>query len=68
MAWTAVVCEADHSLLSSAEIKNMWGYTFTPFIRHGVACSWSPGQFYLYLTYSVIHLILLPEIMSFCSD
>jgi hypothetical protein len=29
--------EADHSLLSSAEVKNMWSYTSTPRIRlHGV--------------------------------
>jgi len=23
-------CEADHSLSSNAEVKNMWSYTFTP--------------------------------------
>jgi hypothetical protein len=30
-------CEADHSPLSSAEVKNVWSYTSTPPIRlHGV--------------------------------
>jgi len=33
-------CEDDHSPPSSAEVKNMWGYTATPPIRlHGVVLS-----------------------------
>jgi hypothetical protein len=32
--------EADHSPLSSADIKNAWNYTSTPLIRlHGVVLS-----------------------------
>jgi len=32
--------EADHSLLSSDEVKNAWNYTSTPTIRrHGVVLS-----------------------------
>jgi hypothetical protein len=33
-------CEADHSPLSNAEVKNAWKYTSTPPIRlHGVVLS-----------------------------
>jgi hypothetical protein len=33
-------CEADHSLPSSAKVKNIWSYTFTPPVRlHGVVIS-----------------------------
>jgi len=39
--------EANHSLPSSAEVKNAWSYTFTPPIRlHGVV---PQGQLYIYL-------------------
>jgi hypothetical protein len=47
--------EADHSLLSSAEVKNEWSYTSTPPIRlRGMARSESTGitlPFTFYLMY-----------------
>jgi len=37
--------ESDHSLSSSAEVKNAWSYTSTPPIRvHGVVLSSAQGQ------------------------
>jgi hypothetical protein len=40
--------EADHSLPSSAEVKNAWSYTSTPPIRlHDVVLSQTQGQLYL---------------------
>jgi hypothetical protein len=42
--------EADHSLPSSAEVKNEWGYSSIPPIRlHGVVLSEAQGQLYLLL-------------------
>jgi hypothetical protein len=42
--------EADHSPLSSAEVKDAWSYTFTSPIRlHGVVLK-EQGQLYLYHT------------------
>jgi len=39
--------ETDQSLLSSAEVKNAWGYTSTPPVRlHGVVLK-AQGQLYL---------------------
>jgi hypothetical protein len=40
--------EADHSALSSAEVKNAWRYTSTPPIRlNGLVLSSAQGQLYL---------------------
>jgi hypothetical protein len=37
--------EADHSPVSSAEVKNAWSYIFTPPIRlHGVVLIYSTGK------------------------
>jgi hypothetical protein len=42
--------EADHSLLSSAEVKNVWKYTSTPQYAFVAWCSVkAQGQLYLYL-------------------
>jgi hypothetical protein len=42
--------EADHSLPSSAKVKNAWSYTSTPpLCLHGLVLSEAQGQLYLYL-------------------
>jgi hypothetical protein len=44
--------EADHSLPSSAEVRNVWSYTATPPIHlRGVVLSYAQGQLYLYLSF-----------------
>jgi hypothetical protein len=40
--------EADHSLPSSAKVKNMWCFTSIPVYLHGVMLSLAQGKLYLY--------------------
>jgi hypothetical protein len=58
--------EADHSPPSGTEVKNAWGYIFTPPIRlHGVVLNEKAAQGQLYL-YSCRYLIsLLASFVSF---
>jgi hypothetical protein len=41
--------EINHSIPSSAEVKNAWRYTSTPIRLHGVVLSSAQGQIYIYL-------------------
>jgi len=42
-------CEVNHSPPSSAEVKNVWGYTSIPPIHlHGMVLSLAQGQLYLF--------------------
>jgi hypothetical protein len=49
--------EADHSSLSSAEIKDAWSYTSTPPVSlHGVVLSYAQGQC-IFILKHIIHRV-----------